>query len=118
MAYIDGYVLAVPRRNRAKYRALARKASRVFRDHGATRVVECWGDDLPPGKLTSFPRAVKCRDDEIVVFSWMEWPSKKLRDSGMKKAMADPRFAGMDASTMPFDGRRMIFGGFRPFVDE
>lgn len=116
MSYVDGFVLAVPTANREAYRTLAETALKIFRDHGATRVVECWGDDVPDGKVTSFPMAVQKTDDETVVFSWIEWPSREARDAGMAEAMKDPRMPqGTDA--MPFDGQRMIFGGFTPIVD-
>jgi uncharacterized protein YbaA (DUF1428 family) len=117
MAYIDGFVLAVPTANRDAYRKVAEVAAAVFKTHGATRVVECWGDDVPQGTLTSFPMAVKCREDETVVFSWIAWPSRAARDEGMKAAMADPRM-NFDPGSMPFDGKRMIFGGFEVMLDE
>ena len=93
-----------------------RRRSSIFKEHGATRCVECWGDDVPDGKVTSFPMAVKRKDDETVVFSWIEWPSKEARDAGMKKVMEDPRMP-KDMSGAPFDGMRMIYGGFSPLVD-
>jgi len=115
MNYVDGYVLAVPTANRDAYRRLAESAAAVFKEHGALAVTECWGDDVPEGKLTSFPMAVKRKDDETVVFSWIVWPSRAARDEGMKKSMADPRLeAGM--KNAPFDGQRMIFGGFQVIV--
>ena len=92
---------------------MATTAAPIFKEFGALRVVECWGDDVPEGKLTSFPMAVKCEPDETVVFSWVEWPSKQIRDEGMQKTMADPRMASCE---MPFDGKRMIFGGFQAIV--
>jgi uncharacterized protein YbaA (DUF1428 family) len=114
--YVDGFVLAVPTANRDAYRKLAEDAAAVFRDHGALSVVECWGDDVPEGKVTSFPMAVKAEPDEAVVFSWIAWPSRAARDEGMRKAMEDPR---MDhrPEAMPFDGKRMIFGGFEAIVE-
>jgi uncharacterized protein YbaA (DUF1428 family) len=115
MAYIDGYVIAVPTAKKAEYKELAKSMMVIFKDHGAQQVTECWGDDVPPGKVTSFPMAVKCQDDETVVFSWIVWPSKEIRVAGMKKAMEDPRMK-MDPATMPFDGKRMIFGGFEVLV--
>jgi uncharacterized protein YbaA (DUF1428 family) len=115
MKYIDGYVLAVPTANRERYIALANTAAAVFKEVGALRVLESWGDDVPPGKLTSFPMAVKCEPNETVVFSWVEWPSKEARDAGMQKFMADPRMASCE---MPFDGKRMIFGGFQAIVEQ
>ena len=115
MAYIDGYVLAVPTAKKEVYRELAKTAQAVFKDHGATQVTETWGDDVPQGKVTSFPMAVKCEPNETVVFSWVTWPSKDARNTGMKKSMEDPRMK-MDPSTMPFDGKRMIFGGFEVLI--
>ena len=116
MNYVDGYVIPVPKAKRAAYRKMAKLGAEVFTDHGAIRVVECWGDEVPPGKLTGLDKAVKLKADEVVVFSWIEWPDKRTRNSGNKKAMADPRFEGMDMTAMPFDGKRMIFGGFRVLV--
>lgn len=116
MAYVDGFVLAVPTGRREAYLEVAKTAAAVFRAHGATRVVECWGDDVPEGTLTSFPMAVKCRDDETVVFAWISWPSRAARDEGMKAAFADPRM-NHDPSGMPFDGKRMIYGGFEVIID-
>jgi uncharacterized protein YbaA (DUF1428 family) len=116
MSYVDGIVAAVPTGNREAYRKHAEEALAVFREYGATRCVECWGDDVPEGEVTSFSMAVKRKDDETVIFSWIEWPSKAARDEGMAKAMADPRFAP-GANPMPFDGKRMIYGGFQPIID-
>ena len=115
MNYIDGYVLAVPAAKREAYLKQAELGALIFRECGALRIVECWGDDVPKGKLTSFPMAVKCEPDEVVVFSWVEWPSKAVHDEGMKKFMADTR---LESSEMPFDGKRMIFGGFQAILDE
>jgi len=116
MAYIDGYLVPVPTANRETYRQVAQKASAVFKEYGALKVVECWGDDVPEGKVTSFTMAVKRKEDETVVFSWIWWPSREVRDVGMKAAMADPRLKeGMDP--MPFDGQRLIYGGFEVLVD-
>ena len=117
MAYVDGYVLAVPTANKAAYLELAELSAEVFKDHGALSVVECWGDDVPPGEHTSFPMAVQCKDDETVVFSWVTWPSKAARDAGMKAAMEDSRFEGWSPGDMPFDGKRMILGGFETLVE-
>ena len=116
MTYVDGFVAAVPTANRASYTKHAETAAVVFKEHGALRVVECWGDDVPQGKVTSFPMAVKCKDDETVVFSWITWPSRQKRDEGMKKVMADSRLQP-DKNPMPFDGKRLIYGGFETLVD-
>ncbi len=113
--YVDGFVLAVPNANRDKYREVAINAAAVFKEYGALSVVECWGEDVPEGKVTSFTMAVQRKADESVVFSWIVWPSRSARDAGMEKSMADPRLkVGMDP--MPFDGQRMIFGGFEVLV--
>jgi uncharacterized protein YbaA (DUF1428 family) len=117
MKYVDGFVVAVPVANKQQYLELATRAAQVFKDHGATRVVECWGDDVPDGKLTDFRGAVKAEDGEIVVFSWIEYPSREVRDRVNQQAMKDPRLEGMEQQ-MPFDGKRMIFGGFVPLLDE
>ena len=116
MAYIDGFVMAVPNANRDTFIAHAKKFDALFLECGATRVVEGWGDDVPEGKVTDFRRAVQATPEESVVFSWIEWPDKAARDSGMERVMKDPR---MDPATnpMPFDGKRMIFGGFKVLVE-
>jgi uncharacterized protein YbaA (DUF1428 family) len=116
MSYVDGFVAAVPAANREKYRKHAEVGAIVFKEHGALKVVECWGDDVPEGKVTSFPMAVKRKEDEVVVFSWIIWPSRQARDAGMKKVMADPRVQP-DVNPMPFDGQRLIYGGFEPIVE-
>jgi uncharacterized protein YbaA (DUF1428 family) len=116
MNYVDGFVTAVPTANREAYRKHAELAADVFKKHGALTIVECWGDDVPEGKLTSFPMAVKCQSDETVVFSWVTWPTRAARDEGWKKVMADPRMQP-DANPMPFDGKRLIYGGFQIIVD-
>jgi uncharacterized protein YbaA (DUF1428 family) len=116
MSYIDGFVAAVPTANREKYRKHAEASAAVFKEHGALQVVECWGDDVPEGKVTSFPMAVKRKPDETVVFSWIVWPSRKVRDEGMKKVMSDPRLQP-DVNPMPFDGQRLIYGGFEILVE-
>jgi uncharacterized protein YbaA (DUF1428 family) len=116
MSYIDGFVAAVPSTNREVYRDHAAKAAVVFREHGATQCIECWGDDVPEGKVTSFPMAVKRQDDETVVFSWVVWPSREARDAGWKRIMEDPRMTP-EANPMPFDGQRLIYGGFTPIVE-
>lgn len=114
MSYVDGFVVAVPTANEEAYRAHAATAAEVFVRHGAMQVVEAWGDQVPEGKVTDFRMALKAKPDETVVFSWILWPSKAAHDAGMKAAMEDLR-ATMGA--MPFDGSRMIFGGFRTIVD-
>jgi uncharacterized protein YbaA (DUF1428 family) len=118
MAYVDGYVLAVPTACKQDYLRVAGVIAEVFKAHGALSVIECWGDDVPDGELTSFPRAVHCRADETVVFSWIVWPSKEIRDRGMKAAMEDERVSAWGPEDMPFDGKRMIMGGFEVIVDQ
>jgi len=114
--YVDGFVIPVPAANKEAFITHARKAWPLFKEFGALRVVECWGDDVPKGKLTDFQGAVKATDDEVVVFAWLEWPSKAVRDEGFRKMMSDPRM--QPPSSAPFDGKRMIFGGFTPVVEE
>ena len=114
MTYVDGFVAAVPTANREIYRKHAETAAVVFKEHGALRVVECWGDDVPDGKVTDFKGAVKAQAGESVVFSWIVWPSKAVRDEGSRAAMQDPRLQG---AGMPFDGRRLIYGGFEVLLD-
>jgi uncharacterized protein YbaA (DUF1428 family) len=116
MTYVDGFVLAVPTANKEAYRRQAAAAAPVFKENGALKLVECWGDDVPDGVHTSFPMAVKCKPGETVVFSWILWPSRQVRDAGMAKVMADPRMQP-EANPMQFDGSRMIFGGFEMIVD-
>ena len=116
MTYVDGFVAAVPTANREKFRKHAADAAAVFKEHGALKVVECWGDDVPDGKVTSFPMAVKCEPSETVVFSWIVWPSREARDAGMAKVMADPRVQA-EVNPMPFDGQRLIYGGFEVLVE-
>ncbi len=116
MTYVDGFVAAVPTANREIYRKHAEDGAIVFKEHGALKVVECWGDDVPEGKLTSFPMAVKCQEDETVIFSWIIWPSRQVRDAGMAKVMADPRLQP-GVNPMPFDGKRLIYGGFEMIVE-
>lgn len=117
MSYVDGYVAAVPVANKEEYIKHAREAAAVFKQHGALHIVENWGDEVPEGEITSFPQAVKCKEDETVVFSWITWPSREARVAGMKKVMED---AGMqrDMCPMPFDVARLIYGGFETIVDE
>jgi uncharacterized protein YbaA (DUF1428 family) len=114
--YVDGFVAAVPTRNKDAFVKHARVAAQVLKEAGATRVVECWGDDVPSGQLTSFPLAVQCQDDETVVFSWIVWPSRAVRDAGMDKMMNDPRMDPV-SNPMPFDGKRCIFGGFQVLLE-
>jgi uncharacterized protein YbaA (DUF1428 family) len=111
MDYIDGFVAAVPTAHRQAYLAHATLAAQVFRDQGALEVVDAWGDDVPDGKLTSFPLAVQRKADETVVFGWIRWPSRAVRDAGMQAARVDPRMAS-ETNPMPFDGARLIYGGF------
>lgn len=117
MSYVDGFVVAVPTANIEIYKQHALAAAAVFKKHGALKLVECWGDDVPEGEVTSFPMAVKCQEDETVVFSWIIWPTRKIRDEGMPKVMSDPRLQP-GTNPMPFDGKRMIYGGFDVIVDE
>src|SRR5690606_29324263 len=112
MAYIDVIVAAVRAAKLEAYRERAHAAARSVRALGATRIVECWGDDVPAGKVTDFARAVKAEEDEVVVFAWIEYPSKAVRDAVHQKMMSDPRMESL--GQMPFDGKRMIFGGFSP----
>jgi uncharacterized protein YbaA (DUF1428 family) len=113
MTYVDGFVAAVPKAGKAAYLAHVRQAMPVFNDHGVIRMVETWSDDVPHGKLTDFYMAVKATDDEAIVFSWIEWPDKAARDAGWAKIMADPRMP----SGLPFDGKRMIYGGYEVLFD-
>jgi len=114
MKYIDGFVAAVQTSQQKEYLKHAKHAAAIFKEFGALDVVETWGDDVPEGKLTSFPMAVQRKPDETVVFSWVTWPSKEVRDAGMKKVMEDPRMQDMQ---MPFDGKRMIYGGFQVILE-
>ncbi len=116
MNYIDGFVAAVPTANKEAYLQHATEAAKVFKDHGALQVVETWGDDVPDGKVTSFPMAVKCQDNETVCFSWIVWPSREVRNQGMDKVMADPRMQP-HTNPMPFDGKRLIYGGFEVILE-
>lgn len=116
MNYVDGFVAAVPKANKAAYIQHAKDAAVVFKDHGALNIVECWGDDVPEGKITSFPMAVKCEADEVVVFSWIIWPDKQTRDQGMQKVMEDERMSE-EVNPMPFDGKRLIYGGFEMLLN-
>lgn len=124
MSYIDGFVIACPKANKEKFIEHAKLGDSVFMDLGALRIVECWGDDVPDGKTTDFRMAVKAEDDEAVLFSWIEWPDKAIRDAAMATmtewmndpSKADPR-TDPEKNPMPFDGKRMIFGGFMPVVE-
>ena len=115
MSYVDGFLLAVPKDKLEDYKQIAREAGAVWKEHGALAYVECVADDVPYGELTSFPRAVQAKEDEIVVFAWIVYESRERRDAINAKVMADPRIK-MDMSAMPFDGKRMIYGGFAPFM--
>lgn len=117
MIYIEGFVAAVPAANKDAYVEHAAAAAALFKEFGATRVVEAWGDDVPDGKITDFRRAVKAKADEVVVFSWHEYPSKETADAAYRKMMSDPRMQEIGAA-MPFDGKRMIYGGFTPMSIE
>jgi uncharacterized protein YbaA (DUF1428 family) len=116
--YVDGFVVPVPQRNLAAYRRMARKAGKVWIEHGALQYWETVADDVKPGKVTSFPQAVKLEPDEIVVFSWIVYTSRKARDRVNAKVMKDPRLAAMmDPKALPFDGKRMFWGGFKGLVE-
>lgn len=116
--YVDGFVLPVPKANLAAYRRMARKAGQVWREYGALAYTECVADDVKPGQLTSFPQAVQLKDDEVVVFAWIVYRSRKARDAINAKVMADPRLnAMMEGKAMPFDSRRMFWGGFKGMVE-
>ncbi|WP_305806121.1 DUF1428 domain-containing protein [Stenotrophomonas sp. YIM B06876] len=116
MSYIDGFILAVPTASKDAFLAHARVTDAICMEHGALRIVECWGEDVPHGKQTDFFRAVQAKDDETVVFSWIEWPDKATRDAGMKKMMEDPRM-DPEKMPMPFDGKRLVYGGFNPVLE-
>jgi len=115
MNYIDGFVIPVPMGKKAAYQQMCTNAANLFKEYGATRVVECWGDDVPDGKVTDFKGAVKAQAGENVVFSWIVWPSKQVRDQANQKMKDDPRMKMIP--DMPFDGKRMIFGGFEVLLD-
>ena len=118
MAYVDGFVVPVPKKKLKAYQAMARKAAKVWRDHGAIEYKECIADDVKPGKVTSFPQSVQLKDDEVVAFSWIIYKSREHRDSVNAKVMEDPRMKDMmDPKTMPFDGKRMFWGGFKSVVE-
>jgi uncharacterized protein YbaA (DUF1428 family) len=116
--YVDGFVLPIPKKNAAAYRSIARKAGKIWREHGALHYVECVADDVKPGKVTSFPQSVKLKRGEVVWFSWIVYKSRAHRDRVNAKVMADPRMPRlMNPGKMPFDGKRMIYGGFEVAVD-
>jgi uncharacterized protein YbaA (DUF1428 family) len=119
MTYVDGFVFAVPTANKQKFIEHAKLGNAVFMEMGAVRALECWGDDVPDGKQTDFRRAVQAKEDETVVFSWIEWPDKATRDAGMgqmaERMKTDDRF-NPEKNPMPFDGMRLIYGGFAPVV--
>ena len=115
MSYIDGFVIPVPSGQKSAYREMCANAAEIFKEYGATRVVECWGDDVPDGKVTDFKRAVNGEAGETVVFSWIVWPSKEVRDESNRRMKDDPRM--QMTPDMPFDGKRMIWGGFEVLLD-
>jgi uncharacterized protein YbaA (DUF1428 family) len=118
MRYVDGYVVPVPKKNLAAYRLMAQKAGKVWRDHGALEYIECVADDVKPGKRTSFPQSVKLKPDETVVFAYVVYKSRAHRDRVNAKVMKDPRLANMmDPKAMPFDAKRMFWGGFKALVE-
>lgn len=116
MPYVDGFVIPVPNDKRDAYVALALSVAPMFKEFGALEIWECWGDDVPAGKLTSFPLAVQAEPGETVVFSWIVWPSRAVRDTANARMRTDPRMQAYNPATMPFDGKRMIFGGFEVLV--
>jgi len=120
MSYIDGFVIAVPTANKEKFIEHAKNADNLFKELGARRILECWGNDVPDGKLTDFRKAVQAKEDETVVFSWIEWPDKATRDAAMARMdelmKTDDRF-NPEKNPMPFDGKRLIYGGFAPVVE-
>ena len=115
MSYIDGFVIPVPAGKKEEYRAMCTKAASMFQEYGAQRIVECWGDDVPDGKVTDLKRAVNASKGENVVFSWIVWPSKEVRDEANLKMQSDPRMKS--TPDMPFDPQRLIFGGFEVMLD-
>lgn len=116
MQYVDGFIIAVPKKNLKAYQALARKAGKIWKEYGALEYRECVAEDVKVGKLTSFPRSVKLKPGETVIFSWITYKSRKHRDKVNANVMKDPRLGGMDPKTMPFDAKRMIYGGFDTIV--
>ncbi|HEX7741955.1 MAG TPA: DUF1428 domain-containing protein [Sphingobium sp.] len=118
MSYMDGFVIPVPKGNKQRYKEVAAYAAPIFIEHGALRVVECWADDIKPGKVNDLRTAVIAKEGEEVVFSWIEWPDKETRDAGSAKVMADPRMQPKEGEDMPFIGERLIYGGFEVLLDE
>lgn len=116
MTYVSGFLLAVPTANKAAYKKMAEEVWEIFKDYGCLSMRENWGVDVPDGKVTSFPMAVKKKDDETVVFSWIVWPDKETCDKGWEAMMKDPRMSDMDPAGMPFDGMRMMWGGFEELL--
>ena len=117
MSYVDGFIVPVPKANIEAYRKLASEAGAVWRDHGALDYHECIAEDVKTGETTSFPQSVKLEENETVVFAWIVYKSREQRDEVNAKVMADPRITCMDPANMPFDGKRMIYGGFAPILD-
>lgn len=117
MTYVDGFVLAVPKDRVDEYREFSRKAGEVWKEYGARTYVECVADDVPYGEITSFPRAVQAQEDEVVVFSWITYDSREQRDAVNAKVMEDPRLKGQGMEQAPFDGKRMIYGGFTTLLE-
>jgi uncharacterized protein YbaA (DUF1428 family) len=115
--YVDGFVAPVPKKNLEAYRRMAEDAGKLWREYGALDYVECIADDVKPGEVTSFPQAVKLEPDELVVFAWIVYESREHRDKVNEKVMKDPRMANMDPKSMPFDGKRMFWGGFKVLID-
>ncbi|KQY97924.1 RNA signal recognition particle [Pseudolabrys sp. Root1462] len=119
MTYVDGFIVPVPKKNLGTYKKMARLASKVWMEHGALSYAECVADDVKPGKWTSFPQSVKLKKDEVVIFSWITYKSRKSRDTILGKVMQDKRLAKyMNAKAMPFDGKRMIYGGFKTMIEK
>ena len=116
MTYVNGFVAAVPTANKDQFVEHARVAAELFKEHGALQVMECWGTDVPDGDVTSFPKAVRCASDETVAFSWIVWPSRAAADAAMEAMTSDPRMS-QENNPMPFDGKRMIYGGFEPVME-
>jgi uncharacterized protein YbaA (DUF1428 family) len=116
MSYIDGFIVPVKTTRKQEYIDMAKKSAALYKEFGATQIIECWGDDVPDGKVTDFKRSVAAEADETIVFSWVVWPSKEVRDAGNKKMMSDPRMKV--EGEPPFNMQRMIFGGFQPVVEQ